>query len=511
MKSFSNSKLLSRRFFIGGLASSLVCDVSGAFTVKAGTFTGDTARLTFGVLSDVHISLQKGGRGFKKNYGPETLVKALKWYRDNGVDAVVIAGDCANFGLVPELQAVADAWFGVFPDDHAPDGRKVERIFIFGNHEWSSLGRAMRIIPDKDECWRNLLAGNPRKWWQRIFHEDWSPFYEKVVKGYHFECAHWWSRGRSERYAKGGLKEFYDAHRGGLDPAVPFFHVQHPHPAMTVHGASVWGQDDGSAAKILASLPNAIAFSGHSHTSLTDERFIWQGGFTSVGCGSLRNVSASIPMDGLVYQDGMENGKVPVNGGSHESDFLKTMQIAEDLDCRQGLLVRVYSDRLVFTRREFMTDSSLGDDIVMPLPSAESRPFDFSRRRSSSGVPMFNSGSRLKVVRSKAMVRGGGKMKPKKTDAWVLSIPPANAARGVRVVAYEVEAIGKDGKRRKFAMSDCSARFSESDSRTSSIREFSVACERIGFPVSSFAVRGISCWGKCSDPIAVSVTGDGRS
>ena len=115
--------------------------------------------------------------------------------------------------------------------------------------------------------------------------------------------------------------------------------MQHPHPRGTVHGPEVWGQDDGECAKALSNLSNAIVFSGHSHTSLVDGKSVWQGAFTSVGCGSLRYIDSP---GGRLYE------------------------------CRQGQLVTVYEDRIVLSRREFEADVPLGDDLVVRLPPRSS-------------------------------------------------------------------------------------------------------------------------------------------
>ena len=493
----------TRRFFIGGLLGTLAGGPRRVFSDSAGTFSAGRPELSFGVLSDVHVAFRKGCETFRDRYGTETLVCALQWFRDKGVDAVIIAGDMAHWGLVGELQAVADAWFHVFPNDRTQDGRSVARVFIFGNHEWSSLGRAMRVMPDEVRCREMLLAANPRKWWERVFHEPWMPFFEKIVKGYRFECSHWWSSGRTERFAKGGLKEFYAAHASQLDPQRPFFHIQHPHPRGTVHGAHVWGQDDGSSTEILSAYPNCVAFSGHSHTSLTDERFIWQGAFTSIGCGSLRNVSPEIPVDGLSTASGTENG-IAVDA-SESIDSFKAMPPIDGLDCRQGQLVRVYADRIVFSRQEFMTGSAIGDDIVMPLPAAEHRPFDFGMRKASTKVPAFPKGAKVSYRRASGVLRGGRKVKRREAIVWELTIPAANAVRSARAAIYEIVANGEDGETRMFLMTDEGARFPAGDSRAAGPFKFRVVCDRLPFSVRSFSVRAVSCWGKYSEPLVVSV------
>ena len=64
--------------------------------------------LRFGVVSDVHVRTATG------QYGTEALFKAFAWFRDQGADGVVIAGDMADHGMIAQLQYVADAWEKAF-------------------------------------------------------------------------------------------------------------------------------------------------------------------------------------------------------------------------------------------------------------------------------------------------------------------------------------------------------------------------------------------------------------
>ena len=155
--------MLTRRFFLGGLASAFALGPRRIFSAPPGAFTGGKPALTFGALSDVHICLAPGGEKLRDTYNTQTLEAAFTWFRDNGVDAVTIAGDMAHSGLAGELKALADTWFKVFPNDKAPDGRRVERVFVFGNHDWSSPGRAKDVFPDEKVRNDNLLVVNPRK------------------------------------------------------------------------------------------------------------------------------------------------------------------------------------------------------------------------------------------------------------------------------------------------------------------------------------------------------------
>ena len=490
---------MTRRFFIGGLAGAFALGPRRIFATAPGVFADGKPALAFGLLSDVHIALAKGGRKLNPMYTTETLVKAFEWFRDNGADAVVIAGDMAHCGLGGELMALADAWFKVFPGDKAPDGRHVERVFVFGNHDWSSPGRAKDVFPDEAERKANLIVADPKKWWDAAFHEEWSPFQLKKANGYDFVCAHWTNggcRGKEENFTK-GLKEYYESLKGRLDQSKPFFHVQHPHPKGTVHGNFVWGQDNGVTPGILSAYHNAIAFSGHSHTSLTDERSIWQGDFTSIGCATLRNVSLNTP-GVLSLPDGYEDGKTKKNGDPAP----RAMEVPNRMNCRQGQFVRVYGDRVVLSRREFVTGAPLCDDIVIPLPAAERRPFEFAGRMAAAKPPKFPEGAKLVVERKKGPLRGNHKTK---VDVWEVSIPAATAEKSARAAVYEVLVSGPNGFSKKLGMTNPGMRFPLADARNVAHEAFRVPCSRLCEGDLTFAVTAISCWGRRSEPLTASV------
>lgn len=58
----------------------------------------------------------------------------------------------------------AEAWNRVFPDGLSPDGRKIEKLFVTGNHDvagWQyGIGfRVEKIYPDPEERAKHLLLG----------------------------------------------------------------------------------------------------------------------------------------------------------------------------------------------------------------------------------------------------------------------------------------------------------------------------------------------------------------
>ena len=366
--------------------------------------------LKFGVVSDVHVRLAADGRSLAAGYETDTLEKTFAYFRDQGVDAVMIAGDMADLGLTRELKAVADAWFKVFPNDRAPDGRTVERLFVLGNHDAFGLRNGARIFKDADVLRREAIQADPQKAWDECFHEEWRPYYVKNVKGFDFFCAHWqpgvWCNGVAETGCA-GCAEAFRSLMAKCDPAKPFFYVQHPHPRDTVYGKCAWGVDDGSATRLLAAFPQAIAFSGHSHEPLTNEKSIWRGAFTSVATGSLRYLAAGALWN-LERTAGYENGtsNVYLPGGVRREDrpafyaaydAPKMMPVETNRpDIRVGQVVSVYADRVKFAKREFVSGLQLADDWIVELPA---KPRSFVSLARAAKPAEFPSGAALSVAR----------------------------------------------------------------------------------------------------------------
>ena len=438
---------VSRRWFIGGLASWGAFGGSRVFGALPGTFSGGTPKLRFGVISDVHIRVNPKGPGFTNGYDTATLEHALTWYRDQGVDAVAVVGDIADRGIVEEMEAFAATWFKVFPNDRAPDGRRVERIVVYGNHDWGGTHYKPFVLDkykDESTLADHILIAKPKEHWERIFHEPWEHVYRKDVKGYTFIGAQWsngWCRGKNEVGIQ-GLDGFFATQKGKIDPSLPFFYFQHPHPKNTCYGSWAWGHDNGSATKNLSAYSNAVAFSGHSHYSLTDERSIWQGAFTSLGTSSLRYTgftAQSMPQ-------GFENAS---SGQREKYDPYKVMKKFSTSDGRQGMLVSVYDDRIVFARREFVYGSSLGEDWVLPLPAADSKPFAFVEHAKKIGVPEFESGAKLSVKKTRGKNRGYNRGKTNipsvEKDVYEITFPAAKAVASARVMDYEVSVVPKAG------------------------------------------------------------------
>ena len=407
--------LISRRNFLAGAAA---FSLSGCVGGRGGF--GGRPNLRFGVISDIHITDWASTSYFRKT---------LAWYRDQLVDAVMIVGDMADHGIMPQLESVAKAWYEVFPNDRAPDGRHVEKLFVYGNHDpeglnyrdkWMDKAFAVHGLSYEQAKPLELRAIGLDKAWEKCFHEPYTPIYRKNVKGYDFVGGHW-----DNWHGINGLEDWFKANIAKIDTGKPFFYFQHAHPRNTVYGSWAWGHDDGQSTRALSPYANAVAFSGHSHTSLTDERSVWRGAFTSIGTSSLSYVCLNGPRenaDGAPWGGDKQEPTVNVLSREGVFDDTKTM--------RQGQLVTVYDDRLVIRRRDFARDEDLDTAWTLEMPTRES---SFSARAAASAAPAFSADAKAKVALGRGKNREG-----KEVDQVTISFPPATAEPQTRAFEYEL-------------------------------------------------------------------------
>ena len=508
-----NGKMISRRWFIGGAAAFGAFGAFGGsrFSPARGFKATGAPRLRLGVVSDIHILRLGADEKMSDGGNILTFRHTLEWFRDQDVDAVMIAGDMADKGMVEQLEAVAQAWYSVFPEDRYPDGRPVEKVFVTGNHDYHAYlygDYAAKLYPDMAERVKHVLRADFTGFWRRIFHEDYSRFYRKTVKGYTFLGQHW-DDGHGMETGRGGcdfgaeLQAFLDAQGKTLDPSLPFFYVQHPHPKDTCYGPWAWGHDSGKTTKALSAFSNAIAFSGHSHYTLTDERSLWQGAFTSVGTSSLRGT-------GLAYNEHLPVGYENSGTEGKEAwryDAVKMMRKFSAGNCRQGMLWSIYDDCIVVKRREFLSDLDLGDDWVMPLPAAESRPFAFATRAKKFRAPEFPAGAKLKISSVKAKNRGcksrdGKELAPSvEKEAFKVIAPAVVADKNARLYELEFSAEAEDGtKKTKLVVAEG---FNHALAHpTASNSSFCVfAKDELGSGQVRFAVTPVNCFGARGKPL----------
>ncbi|MBO5002511.1 MAG: metallophosphoesterase, partial [Prevotella sp.] len=297
------SKKLLSMLLVLVMVLSIVAPVilASATESETATVSEPTSDLRIGVLSDIHVSYDYVDEtygsvsGYFNGVQPSRFEKALRFYKSQGVDAVVIAGDlqeasgtdAASLDKQKDwLQTVVDIWFKVFPEEKGEEGY-VEPIFTYGNHDSALVGA---------QYW-------PEEWGT---YED---VFVKEVNGYSFVCTH----NAKEHLAAPLLADVVPSNQDK-----PVFYIQHCPVYNTVPSSTGgygvgYGQNGWSN---VAPYHNVVVLNGHTHVPLTDERSIWQGDAGNEGQFTVLN-TATINYSGLGNDDMSING---FNGNAQQTE-----------------------------------------------------------------------------------------------------------------------------------------------------------------------------------------------
>ena len=422
-KSIRGAEISRRRFIIGAAA------VAGSPCLPS--FAEMKPNLRLGLLSDIHVSGLRGP-------SPDAYRKALERFRDAHVDGVCITGDLAIWGQIKELECGAQIWFDVFPDDKLPDGSPVARLFCTGNHDddgWAYQGAYSGYAKAcLDEARKTSYFFHRQETWKRLYREDWEPIFYKDVKGYKFVLSNWMCRVERSPIAEGKIRnekktvcDWFAAHGAELPSDRPFFFLQHDPPRGTCNApdSQISRCDSAEAFEALKSFPNCIALSGHTHYPTVDAKSIWQGEFTSINCGST---------SGFAFTgEGRENGHSS-HDGTGEMERLPDVK-----NCRQGLLMDVYDDRIAIHRFEVLSGRATGPDWVIPLGTASGKPYRFDTRAAASRPPAFPENAKVSVRR----IADGQNRKKERHAQVEVKFPVANglATSGDRAHDYCVDIV----------------------------------------------------------------------
>ncbi len=408
--------MLSRKHFLSSLAA------AGAGVRRVLAETGEKPIVKFGVMSDSHVTVDPATA--------EPLRRIFRHMSEEGVDAVLHAGDICEVGSLSELEHVQAAWNWAFPGGMNAAGRKVVPFFVFGNHDYRAASymrkkavtdadRAGGILYNKDRAWR-ILTGRPFP--GEIFSED--------INGITFVGAHW--------SHESGIVEWFKSHRP--DPGKPVFYVQHPHPKGTCFGP--WVSGGGASREMLVPYPNLFSFSGHSHVTVSDDRAIWQGGFVSMGAGSARIVS-------IGRRTGYENMSMK----PWPEGVIRHMPSARVGRAWQASIVTVYANRVEVTRRDYMYGESIGEPWLMDFPFRHD-PGSPYLVADSARAPQFPEGAKVTVSEQE-----GPRQPDRVNEMQMRVVVPAAIGDGpyARVFYYRVEVLDAEGrtlKERKVVQQD---------------------------------------------------------
>ena len=319
--------------------------------------------LSFGAISDVHINSTSNTHAQKFISALNQLKVRAAEKDTDGLDAVVVAGDLTDQPQSTQVQ------IGYFKSlyEQVLDPRKVPMIYTVGNHDanpsywWTSntiLQAAMMsqvlgsnyFLTDQDQTMR---AGYECR--------------DNLIAGYHVLSVT--PTGTAPVTYPAETKAWLDSKLQALTQAAPdrfIFLNTHPMIENTCYGSllgtpmgkamsSIWNGSDNWATRdltaTLSKYPQVVTFGGHLHFPLNDPRSLWQGDFTSLGCGSTRYMA-------------IENG---------EYEDMKSATVMNDCEqFSQGWLIQLdASGNLRASALDFYRSAVIGQPYEIPCPQAD--------------------------------------------------------------------------------------------------------------------------------------------
>ena len=347
-----------------GAVSAAKPEAPAAETAQASQFDESDVVLTFGAISDVHVTADENSTA---NALYRQALRALKRFAGGSLDAVTISGDICELEYSPSITSE----FIRMNDEETPD---MPYFFVAGNHDANSdhpewlpafFGDLARYTAD-DLPSAQPLEGNRHA----------------VINGYHFIGVN-----MMDYYTSQGAKftqenlDWLAAELASARAAAPGRHIfvyMHPQIANTT-----WCSDNMYAsfdvASVLKDYPEAVVFTGHYHTPNFNNTCVYQKDFTAVNSGNVAFMC--------------------IEGGYIDMDGLK---VAESYSTSDGMLAQVDGNgNLRLTRIDFNTGRMIKDYMIIPAPDMENKthllPYNPEHIALTNEAPAFPSGAGISV------------------------------------------------------------------------------------------------------------------
>lgn len=327
-----------------------------------------TAGTKIGVITDLHIPSKYIIAAVPEYEKVKSkAAKALKFYQEQEVDAILFTGDLVSYGTEAEYRAL-DAFFtSVYETpDNAP-----KLIFLMGNHEYenrdNAAGKASGPLSTIEEVWKYHKKYLDR--WSTVTlynglggdEAEGSPFTRVRING--IQVVSISPDQTSYMMTNSGiaeLKEVLDeavSESNGL-PIVAGFHFP---LGDTAEGVQLYGYSPSSAKEtsyhgfdkvrdLLKDYPQVVLFSGHTHmTNLSDRAITQDLGFTQVHTGMIHWPSNN------TYVTGTEYVYANINSANNLFNLSGVGAINRYDSACQGILLTFGENSMEIDRVNFLT------------------------------------------------------------------------------------------------------------------------------------------------------------
>ena len=314
-------------------------------------------------------------------------------YNDRGLDAVFFAGDIINNAKASQVESFKAVYEDVLDPAQTPF------IFCLGNHDIFSGRSYTHHHLNMDTFYR--ILGDAYRTYEPETSDPVKGFIHQIVGGYHFlaidplDSGYVCEKGDDSgaKYAP-EAKEWLDTMLAKITAEQPdryVFVTTHP----MIHGLAYGGDlvfntlywYAKELVPILEKYPQVVAFGGHLHFPISDERSIMQDKFTGVNCGAMSYMA--IENGGYQY---MANATVMLDASEVSNGYLA------QLDAQGNL-------RLI--RMNFGLKKTIKDPFVLPAPAADgSHLWPYSReRRVKNNQPPVLAENAISVADNGAWVK----------------------------------------------------------------------------------------------------------
>lgn len=269
-----------------------------------GSFDENNIVLSFGALSDIHIT---GGNNDDSESKFRAALNQLKTqaakHDKDGLDAIAIAGDIADTGKKSQVDRFTQI---------VKESGIANAMLTTGNHDYYG---------DADATLAYYLQAMGEEYFKNDIDKA---MFDKGARhcklgNYHFFFIEPTKYSGNCPYDKDVL-EWLDASLKEItteNPNAYVFLFTHPMLYNTCYGSDLSGGSWYTTylTDTLAKYPQVVTFGGHLHFPVNDERTIMQTSFTSLGCGSVRYLaiergysnmkSATVPHDAYRVSSGL--------------------------------------------------------------------------------------------------------------------------------------------------------------------------------------------------------------
>ncbi len=346
---------------------------------------GFTPVLRFIASSDTHVT---GAGDVRTQRIAKMLDKAYATAAQDptysALDAVLVVGDLTEDGYPEQFDAFKNAF-----DSGLKDGTQLLAVVAKNHDGYNQSRKDIRAT-----C--KAITGNDAD-----FHV--------VVNGFHFIGVSA-SGNKLEHYDLGQLSWLNKQIAAAVkdDPSKPVFVMHHEPTIETTYGSRLydgWGVPWFGA--IQSKYPQVVEIAGHSHYPVNDPRSVWQGAFTSINTGAIKNSEFTVD-EWRAY---------------HPADYYDVANCwIMEADAQGNLRLR----GLDINEGKFLCDYYMKN----PADKAN-RDFTPAKRKAQAKAPVFADGAALTVEPAEG--------------SCLVKAPAAQSTDGMPVILYRITAKNECG------------------------------------------------------------------